>query len=226
MTNPGPHRPQHDVKSRRRRERRLWLAAFLTSAVAHVGVFLLWGHEPVLLSPFSAAGPREDDARAAGGSMQALALRVPPPMPMVPPPVPLPTVEEVEPMEFEPEVSVDPPSLAAEGAPGAADPGTDDGRGQGDGGDSGDGLNLLVPPTPRGMIIPPANDELDGAEIEVWVFVDEEGRVVPDSTRLRPPTSDRSFNERLIEQAAEWVFVPARRGGQPIATWFPYMISM
>jgi hypothetical protein len=226
MTNPGPHPSQHDVKLRRRRERRLWLSAFLTSAAVHVAVFVLWGHQTVPLSPFSAAGPRENDPRAAGGSMQALALRTPPPMPRAPLPVPLPTLDEVEPVEIEPEVSADPPSLAEGGAPGIGDPGTDRGRGQGDGGDAGEGLNRLVPPTPRGMIIPPANDELEGAEIEVWVFVDEEGRVVPDSTRLAPPTSDRSFNERLIEEAAEWVFVPARRGGQPIATWFPYMISM
>jgi hypothetical protein len=226
MTNPGSQPPQHGVKLRRRRERRLWLSAFLVSAGVHVVVFLLWGHQAVPLSPFSAAGPSENDPRAAGGSMQALALSPPPPTPRIPLPVPLPTLDEVEPVEIEPEVFADPPSLADGEASGIGEPGTDDGRGQGDGGESGEGLNRLVPPTPRGMIIPPANDELEGSEIEVWVFVDEEGRVVPDSTRLAPPTSDRSFNERLIEEAAEWVFVPGRRGGQPIATWFPYMISM
>jgi hypothetical protein len=49
---------------------------------------------------------------------------------------------------------------------------------------------------------------------------------VADSTRLNPPTSDRGFNRRLIEEAAEWVFHPARRNNQAVAAWFPYTISM
>jgi len=226
MTNPGSHPPENDIEARRRRERRLWLKAFLASAVVHLVVLLMLGHRSSLLSPFSAAGPRENDPRASGGSIQALSLRVPPPVPMVPPPLPVPTLEEIEPVEIEPEAPEELPSVAEEGAPGGGDPGTDQDLGGGDGGDTAEGLNRLIPPTPRGMIIPPTNEDLEGSEVEVWVFVNEEGRVVPDSTRLVPPTSDRSFNERLIEQAAEWVFVPARRGGLPIATWFPYTISM
>ncbi|NIP60097.1 MAG: hypothetical protein GWM92_17380, partial [Gemmatimonadetes bacterium] len=65
-----------------------------------------------------------------------------------------------------------------------------------------------------------------GTEVQVWVFVDERGRVVPDSTRLRPPTDDRAFNRRLVEEAAQWVFEPARQGGEAVAAWFPYTISM
>lgn len=226
MTNPGSHPPEHDIEARRRRERRLWLSAFLASALVHLVILLMLGHRNALLSPFSAAGPRENDPRARGGSIQALSILEPPPVSMVPPPLPLPTFDETEPVEFEPEVVDEPASPADEGAPGGGDPGTDRDEGGGDGGDSAEGLNRLIPPTPRGMIIPPTNEELEGAEVEVWVFVNEEGRVVPDSTRLVPPTSDRGFNERLLEQAAEWVFVPARRGGIPVATWFPYMISM
>ena len=60
----------------------------------------------------------------------------------------------------------------------------------------------------------------------MWVFVDAAGKVVADSTRLNPPTSDRGFNRRLIDEAAEWVFNPATRNGQPVAAWFPYTISM
>ena len=84
----------------------------------------------------------------------------------------------------------------------------------------------MVPPSPRGMIIPPTNDRLRGRQVEVWVFVDATGQVVADSTRLNPPTSDRGFNRRLIQEAAEWVFNPAMQGGQPVAAWFPYTISM
>jgi hypothetical protein len=76
------------------------------------------------------------------------------------------------------------------------------------------------------MIIPPTNKKLRGSAVEVWVFVNEGGRVVADSTRLNPPTSDRGFNRRLIEEAAEWVFTPAMKEGKPVAAWFPYTISM
>jgi len=56
--------------------------------------------------------------------------------------------------------------------------------------------------------------------------VDATGAVVPDSTRLEPPTKDRDFNRRLIREASEWVFRPASRDGRPIAAWFPYRIIM
>ena len=74
--------------------------------------------------------------------------------------------------------------------------------------------------------MPPTNERLKGTQIQVWVFVDERGRVVADSTRLRPPTRDRGYNRRLIDEAAEWVFEPAQQDGQPVASWFPYTISM
>jgi hypothetical protein len=76
------------------------------------------------------------------------------------------------------------------------------------------------------MIIPPSNRTLRGTTVEVWVFVDEAGKVIPDSTRLNPPTKDRGFNQRLIREAAEWVFRPAMQAGKPVASWFPYQISM
>lgn len=48
----------------------------------------------------------------------------------------------------------------------------------GDGGNADEGRYRLEPPTPRGMIIPPANKSLKGTKVEVWVFVDERGKVV------------------------------------------------
>jgi hypothetical protein len=50
--------------------------------------------------------------------------------------------------------------------------------------------------------------------------------VVPDSTRLLPPTRDRGYNRRLIEEAAEWSFEPAQQDGEPVATWYPYKIKI
>ena len=102
----------------------------------------------------------------------------------------------------------------------------EDGTGAGDGGNADEGLFRLQPPSPRGLIIPPSNDDLRGVEVQVWVFVDTRGRVVADSTRLDPPTRDRGYNRRLIREASEWVFRPAVKGGQPVASWFPYRIAM
>ena len=76
------------------------------------------------------------------------------------------------------------------------------------------------------MIIPPDNDRLRGTEIQVWVFVDERGMVVADSTRLDPSTRDGDFNRRLIREAAEWTFRPAQQDGEAVASWFPYRIRM
>ncbi len=203
----------------------MWRFAFLASLVLHVLVFVLWPSSDFLVSPFAAAGPRAGDNRAAGGAMQAMNVRVPPPRPIVPPKIPLPMTDAVPVEQFEPEVQIETASILGD-RPGDEGPGLEDGDGRGDGGDAAEGLFRMMPPSPRGMIIPPANRRLKGEEIQVWVFVDERGRVVADSTRLRPPTSDRGFNERLLREAAEWIFEPARQGGKPVAAWFPYTISM
>ena len=76
------------------------------------------------------------------------------------------------------------------------------------------------------MIIPPRNRDLRDTEVQVWVFVDENGLVVSDSTRLDPPTRDSSFNQRLIREASDWVFQPAQQEGKAVSSWFPYRIRM
>jgi hypothetical protein len=219
---------QHDItaRDRRRRERTIWRTGLLVSALAHLLIFLAWRGNVIPPSPFAAAGPRAGDNRAAAGSLQAMNLRTPPPVPVVPPLVPIPTEVEIEPVEVEEEVQLDPASILGDD-PGLGDaPGLETGTGRGDGGNADQGLYRLEPASPRGMIIPPANRDLRGTEVQVWVFVDEVGRVVADSTRLEPPTRDRDFNRRLIREAAEWVFRPARQEGRAVASWFPYRISM
>ena len=199
--------------------------SLLISAVVHLILFATWEIEPVMISPFAAAGPRAGDPRAADGSLQAMNLAAMPTRPIIPPLIPLPSVE-VEPIEIFPEVGLDLSALAGD-RPGTDDaPGIEGGEGRGDGGTAEEGLRRLIPPSPRGMIMPPTNERLKGTQIQVWVFVDERGRVVADSTRLRPPTRDRGYNRRLIDEAAEWVFEPAQQDGQPVASWFPYTISM
>lgn len=216
------------VKERRTRQRRVFRIALGVSVLFHVLVFAFWKTVPIPTSPFAAAGPRAGDNRAASGSMQALGISIPESRPIVPPQVPLVTLDEIEPTDLTVEEPLDLEELTG-GAPGEGSdegPGIEGGEGRGDGGTAEEGLFRLVPPSPRGMIIPPTNDDLRGKKVEVWVFVDASGHVVPDSTRLNPPTSNRGYNRRLLEEAAEWVFNPAMKGGEPVSAWFPYTISM
>lgn len=219
---------RHDLtnRERRKRDRRIWRTALLSSLLFHLLVFMGWRGQVIPESPFAAAGPKAGDFRTAGGSMQAMNIQTPTVRPIVPPPVPLEVSVDIDPVEFEPDPAFDPAQVLGD-APGQdAGPGTENGQGRGDGGNAEEGLNRLQPPSPRGMIIPPSNSSLKGTTVEVWVFVDARGRVVADSTRLNPPTRDRGFNQRLIREAAEWVFRPAMKAGEAVASWFPYQISM
>jgi periplasmic protein TonB len=221
--------------------------AFTASALTHVLIVLLFTtYRPIPLSPFAAAGERTGDERAAaGGGMEIVAIRAtestPAPVPQVvtvavePVPVPEPVPEVVERQEAE-----QPPIIAAmaagaetAGTTGAGrgettGPGTASGTGTGDGGTADEGLFRVVAPTPRGLILPPSDrpGRVRGREVGVWVFVTDQGRVVPDSTRLDPGTGDARFDSRLRDQAAQWRFEPARRGGMPVAEWFRYLLIL
>ena len=216
----------HDftARDRRRHERRIWRTGLWLSLLVHILIF--WGSRGTVipLSPFAAAGPRAGDNRAASGSMQALNLRVRPSVPIVPPLIPIPTDIAIEPVQFEQEVVMDPASVLGED-PGLGEaPGLEDGDGQGDGGNSDEGFYRLQPPVPRGVIIPPNHDSLRGKAVQVWVFVNERGRVIADSTRLEPPTSSGDLNRQLIREAAEWMFRPAVQEGKAVSSWYPYRI--
>jgi hypothetical protein len=218
-----------------RRYRRISRRALLASVLFHALLFLIFRGSGMPPSPFAAAGPRAGDDRAAasGGGMQAVAIVAPPepePIPRPPAPVPVPDITvEVEEL---PEPQIQPVTLAE--APGFggpergldSGPGRDDGTGRGDGGTAASGRFRVIPPAPRGLILPPSDPpgNVRGKQIAIWVFVSETGRVVPDSTRLQPPTGNASFDDRLRRQAAQWVFEPARRGGRPVAEWFRYEI--
>jgi hypothetical protein len=194
--------------------------------IFHLLVFFAWRGNVIPQSPFAAAGPRSGDMRAAAGGMQSLTIHTPPPEPIIPPPDPIAVELEVEPIEFDETVELDLASVLGEKPGELEGPGLETGDGRGDGGNAEEGLFRLQPATPRGMIIPPTNRDLRGTEVQVWVFVDASGQVVADSTRLDPPTRDRGFNRQLIREAAEWVFRPAIDQGRPVASWFPYRISM
>ncbi len=215
-----------NIRTRRRLEDKNWRKAFLASLLLHLFVFIFAGSKPLPLSPYSAAGPDAGDNRAAAGGMQAMNMVAPPRPPIERPRTPLPVEIEIDPVVLETEISFDVAALLGERPDPVGPPGLANGDGEGDAGTASDGLRRLLPPTPRGMIIPPANKQLRGTTIQVWVFVNEVGQVVPDSTRLNPPTRDRGFNRQLIREAAQWVFRPGTRGGEPVAAWFPYTISM
>lgn len=218
--------PLHDetIEQRRRSERSLWRRALAASFLLHLFVVLGWPEGGVVRSPFAAAGPRAGDAQAASGEMQAINLQMVEVPPLRVPRVPVISLDAVRPVEFDDLSELEPTEFAG-GAPGVETPGVSGGAGAGDGGANDEGNFRVVAPVPRGMIWPPESSRLESLDLEVWVFVDAEGRVVPDSTWLRPPTEDRGFNERLIEDAADWVFEPGQRAGQPVATWFLYRIT-
>ncbi|MEN8376479.1 MAG: hypothetical protein ABFS34_13620 [Gemmatimonadota bacterium] len=209
----------------------------LASIVVHLILFLVFGGRGRPPSPFSAAGPRagDDRAAAAGGGVQVVQLRPPTPFEILRPPEPIllpePTVETVD---FEPEVEqVSLDELSDRIGLGEAEgpetgQGIEGGEGEGDGGTAAEGRFRLFPPKPRGLIIPPSDrpKRVRGREVEVRVFVTSTGAVVADSTRLFPPTGDRGFDDRLLQDAADWVFEPAQRGGRTVAGWFVYELSL
>ncbi|NIP60098.1 MAG: hypothetical protein GWM92_17385, partial [Gemmatimonadetes bacterium] len=142
------------ISERRKRERRVWRVGLGLSVLFHLLVYVLWPSGEVLVSPYAAAGPRSGSPRAAPGGMQAMNVRTPEPRPITPPPVPLPSLEPVE-VDFEPEPATDAARVLGE-RPGSEGPGLDEGTGAGDGGTADEGRFRLVPPSPRGMIMPPA----------------------------------------------------------------------
>ena len=203
----------------------------------HVLAFLVFSHRPLPRSPFAAAGERMGDLRAApGGGLEAVRLATPRRIFEPPPPIPEPTPDVVDVSPPEPELTEeDVPAIALAdevpdaGAEGPAEgPGRVDGAGQGDGGTEAEGRFRVVPPRPKGLILPPSDrpDDVRGKEVEVWVYVAASGRVVPDSTRLNPSTGHRGFDRRLREHAAGWVFEAARKDGRAVGEWFSYTIIM
>jgi hypothetical protein len=226
MTEPTPHESLFVgiTEKRKESERRAWRFAFLSAFVVHVMVFILWPSGGDFQSPFAAAGPRRGDNAAAAGGLQAMTIRTPTPRPINPPLMPILTTDAIEMDPVDEEIVLETAQILGD-RPGEAGPGMADGEGEGDGGTAAEGLFRLLPPSPRGMIIPPSHPSLKGKRVEVWVFVDERGRVIADSTALRPPTDNRDLNARLIREASEWIFTPAKKGGRAVGAWFPYTIS-
>jgi hypothetical protein len=213
----------------------------LLAVIMHAAILLSSRQVTTPEVPHAAAGPAANDARAAagGGGMEVVQVRVreerAPIEDAVPEPVPIPEVPEVEP-EVEPQPDPEPAAVAAAPAPGQGrtgegpavgeltGPGLADGTGRGGGGADAEGTSGIMRPVPRGMVLPPSDAPRSarGREYRIFVYVSPQGRVVSDSTRMYPPTADARFNRRLMDRASEWVFEPARRGSQPVGSWYEY----
>lgn len=236
MTSIAPSR----TRELRRRYARALRIGLVLSLLAHVVLVLIWRGVRLPPSPFSAAGPANGDTRAAaGGGMQVVQLAVTAPSAPTRPPEPVRVPDAVAEPEPEPVPEVQPSVAAAPvnvgtaaGVLGLGDtgsgPGRTDGTGRGAGGTEAEGAFRAIPPSPRGLILPPGDRPraVRGKEVAVWVFVDAAGEVVADSTRLDPGTGDRGFDRRLRELAAEWVFDPARKEGRAVAEWFRYVLVL
>ena len=147
--------------------------------------------------------------------MEAMSISFPPPLPLVPPAIPVPAEIEIEEVELDAEADFDLAALLGEpdlpGPPGLV------GDGGGDGGSASEGLGGFVSRSRWGVVLPPDHKELKKRTVTVWLFVDESGRVVADSTYLDPPTGSGKLNRQLIREAADWRFRPATRDGKPVA---------
>lgn len=234
MTDTGATTRRTEVQLRR------WDRAFRWSLVAsllfHILIVLLFRQQQVVPHvPTAAAGEQAGDPEAAaGGGMEVIAFRLEATTPETEPePVPEPVPEpppEVQPQEEPSRDSSQPlgqQAGAGEGRGTETGPGTETGTGRGDGGTSDEGLNRVTAPSPRGMILPPSDrpSRVRGMTVTVYVFVAASGTVVADSTRIVPSTGDSRFDRRLRDDAAQWKFRPGMRGGQPIAAWFPYVLT-
>lgn len=233
---------------------RLWGRVFslgvIVSVLVHLVPFLIFRSSGIPPSPFSAAGPRAGDIRAAAGGGSGLTMvevrvqSAPAAVEETPVPVPVPVPEEV--VVVPEEVAVAPvdepapiaaptlPGTGGAGTGGAGGPSTGDGSatgtgtGLGGGGTEASGQSGMIAPTPRGLILPPSDRprSVRGREVTVWVFVSDRGRVLADSTRLDPPTPDSGYNRRLMRSAADWIFEPARRAGQAVGAWYPFQVIL
>ena len=209
------------IKDRHRRERKIWRNGIAMSVAVHFLVFFIWKITAIPVSPYMTSGPEQSDRTIDKSSLRALSIWVAPNLPIAPSPIPIPSQIDVQEVKLAQIIDRDPVSVLGEWPGPDKLPGLSDGLGMPHHGVSG-----WMPATPRDIIIPNNKRDLSGREIQVWVFIDESGGVIPDSTYISPATEDIDFNRRLIRQAAEWLFRPATRDGNPVVSWFTYRISI
>ena len=191
------------------------------SVAVHFLLFFIWKITAIPISSSMPLGAEQSEGAVDEGSLRALSIWVPPKLPVSPSPIPIPSQIDIRETKL-PQIT----EREAVSALGKS-PSLDKPLGLRDGfGTTYQGTSDWMPATPRDMIIPSNKHDLNGKEIQVWVFVDESGGVIPDSTYIDPVPENEDFNRRLIRQAAEWLFRPATRDGKPVASWFTYRIAI
>lgn len=203
-----------------RRFRRALVGGLAASAALHAAVFLLWSAAPAPPAEADGAGTRAAPRAGGGGTMRALAVRLPERRPIPSPPRPVPVPDR-------PEVAVEAPPLAASfsaalpaaPAPVRGGPGRGGGSGEGSDAGSGEAGGSVSPPVPRSLFPewdPP--DELRGMRVTVRLRVDASGRPTGE-VELHPPTPSRKFNRKLRQNVVRMAYYPARRDGRAVAGW-------
>jgi len=224
-------------ESRNRRDRRLLRFALLFSLAFHI-LILLFG--PIgkvdLLS--NSAGPNRGDTQAARGEMSVISMSSAPPAVITPPVRPVLTLDAITPIPVQfvetPPMELPPIPVLSSGfgttqgddPAQSAGAGLPTGRGAGNAGTAAAGTARISPPVPLSVFPPESNAALRGRSMRVHVYVNEQGQVVSDSTRLTPPTTSTSFNQQVLQNAASWRFRPARENDAPVAAWWFYDIGM
>lgn len=226
-----------DRETRKRRDRRRMRFALLASLAFHI-LLLLFSPFAEIPGPGVAAGPLRGDTRAARGELDVISMSSAPPSVIVPPRPPVITLDAITPVpvEFVPTLELDlppvPSSTSGAGTTTGDDPaqsagaGVPSGSGRGNAGNAVAGNNRATAPVPLSIFPPESNDALRGRSMQVRVYVNEQGQVVPDSTRLSPPTSNENFNRQVLQNASTWRFRPARQNNAPVGAWFTYDIGM
>jgi len=105
--------------------------------------------------------------------------------------------------------------------------GTGAGRGPGMGPDSGGAGGSLYPPTPRQIILPPADRpaSVRGTTVTVRFEISERGDVMRVS--LSPTLPDRSFAHEFTQRLQRYTFTPATTlDGRPVAAIYQIRITL
>ena len=214
------------VKHRQSQDKLTWRKGFVYSVLLHLIVIIGWNGDVIPQTMLTASGSRSSSGSAVTGSLQVIILRTLPSLGIIQPPRPVEVEIGMQPVEWKDQFEQELGKGFKAVSPFALEPAGDTNTGAGDEGNAERGVDRLRPASPIRLTLPLAVSDLRGTQLKVRVFVDEKGRVVPDSTRLDPPSQNRLYEQLLIGEATEWTFRPGSFRGRPVSSWFFYTLKM
>lgn len=217
------YRSEICIKDRHRRDRRIWRKALALSVITHLIGLLLLSVVPIPSLLDMSSGSKQAREILTSSSLRTVNIGGFPNLPNTPS---APTPVHIQEVDLDHTIAGDTALLLNEMFGNKKLMGLSGEAMMSGNTNSVKGSLSRISATPRNIIIPSNKNDLRGKEIQVWVFVDEDGDVIADSTYLDPAGGDPDFNQHLILEAAEWLFRPATWAGEPIASWFTYRISM